>query len=175
MAACSRQNIVRRHVVRWTRGFIVILSMRQSAARLAESEFGKGEMRKTREWSSAKVARESEVLILLRGGYDPCYFSQRHNPPLSFATWPDHTLLENVQIHVTPVPRVPAFRRLSSYIAHYYFPIFFAYEAFSIPDNFITTKLVQWSSVLMYFVLSNLYFLCVNKKKKTTKNDKTKG
>lgn len=105
---------------------------------LRKARGGKG-TRKTREWSSAKMARESKVLILLRGGYDPCYFSQRHNPPLSFGTWPDHTLLENVQILVTAAPRVPAFRRLSSYIAYYYFPIFFGYEAFSIPDNFITT------------------------------------
>lgn len=58
-----------------------------------------------------------EVLIL-RSAH-PCYFKQRHKPPVAFATRTHHTLLENVQI----LPLSPSF---GSSFPTFYFSAFFA-------------------------------------------------
>lgn len=142
-----------------------------SAARLAESERRKGERgggRKTREWSSAKMTRESEVLILLRGGHDPCYFSQRHNPPLSFRTWPGSYFIgkcANTRRSRIAFPHFDDFLSISRIIISPYFSASF----FNTPGNFITTKLGPMKQRFDVFCFVKLVFPCVNKKRYKTK------
>lgn len=48
---------------------------------------------------SFNLARRAGAFVCLCDVYPCCYSTQRHDPPLSSATRPDCTLLENVQTH----------------------------------------------------------------------------
>lgn len=134
-----------------------------SAARLAVSEKGKG-TRKTREWSSAKMARESEVLILLRGGYRPLLFQPKTQPATQlWHVTPDHTLLENVQILVTPAHR--AFSHFDDFLPIYrvlLFPHIFRLRSFFNTRQFYNDEAgFQWSSVFDAFCFVKPVYFCV--------------
>jgi len=104
---CVQRNIAK-HIIRGTWFFSVNTYSRQDLRKKEkENNKGRGKGVKDTRVIFAKMARESKVLTLFCvAGTTPLLFQpQRHNSPLDSATWPDHTLLENVQIFVTHRPR----------------------------------------------------------------------